>query len=148
MAKIRLQESGKNSQSRRVFPLLGDRYFLGRSSSCDIQLQNPLVSQTHCSLRRDPDHPNQFFIRDEGSSNGIYLQRRRLKSYRLQHGDEITLGPPELVDVPKLVYFNPPPLWLKGMRTFFPLVFCFFSSSPGRSPGNGAKFPLNPCPVA
>ncbi len=93
VAKIRLQDMGNDSQSRRVFPLLGDRYFLGRSSSCDIKLENPLISQTHCSLRRDPDHPNQFLIRDEGSSNGIYLQRRRLKSYRLHHGDEITFGP-------------------------------------------------------
>ncbi|MBE9202994.1 PBP1A family penicillin-binding protein [Synechocystis salina LEGE 06099] len=146
VAKIRLQESGKNSQSRRVFPLLGDRYFLGRSSSCDIQLQNPLVSQTHCSLRRDPDHPNQFFIRDEGSSNGIYLQRRRLKSYRLHHGDEITLGPPELVDVPKLVYFNPPPLWLKGMRTFFSTGILFFLIITGAIAWQWSKIPVKPMP--
>ncbi len=37
-----------------VYPLLGDRYLLGRSSqSCDIVIRNALVSQTHASVTRD-----------------------------------------------------------------------------------------------
>jgi hypothetical protein len=47
-----------------VYPLLGDRYLLGRSSqSCDIVIRNALVSQTHASVTRDraidPQHPDR-----------------------------------------------------------------------------------------
>ncbi|MGA1623489.1 MAG: transglycosylase domain-containing protein [Synechocystis sp.] len=114
VAKIRLQEGGRGSG--RIFPLLGDQYAIGRSSRCDIQLSNPLTSQVHCLLCRDPDNPQQFLIRDQGSSNGIYLERRRLKNYRLRHGDVITFGPPELANVPKIIYLNPPSGWIKGIR--------------------------------
>jgi penicillin-binding protein 1A len=45
-----------------VYPLLGDRYLLGRSSqSCDIVIRNALVSQTHASITRDPAIPRSGF---------------------------------------------------------------------------------------
>ena len=102
--------------SRRVYPLLGEQYYLGRSSRCEIRLDNILISHCHCSLRRDPANPQQFIIRDENSSNGLYMGRRRFKSHRLKHGDLITFGPPELVDAPQLRFLNPHPVWMKGFR--------------------------------
>ena len=100
-----------------IYPLLGDRYLLGRSSrSCDIVIPNPIVSQLHCSLNRDRQHPRTFLLKDEQSTNGTYLGKRRLKTLRLRHGDTITLGPPELATGATITYHSPPPQWVKWLR--------------------------------
>jgi penicillin-binding protein 1A len=101
-----------------VYPLLGERYLLGRSSkSCDIVIRNPVVSQVHLSLTRDQRRRNApFIIRDENSTNGIYRGKRRLNKLPLKHGDVLTLGPPELAAAVKIQYHNPPPWYVKTAR--------------------------------
>ncbi|MGB5770476.1 MAG: penicillin-binding protein, partial [Crocosphaera sp.] len=47
--EIRVKESPKDKVTS--YPLLGDRYIIGRSSRhTDIKVLNPIVSQVHCSL--------------------------------------------------------------------------------------------------
>jgi membrane peptidoglycan carboxypeptidase len=104
-------------QSAEVYPLLGDRYMLGRSSkSSDIVVRNPVVSQIHLSLSRDSSqrHP-VFIIKDENSTNGIYRGKRRVTTLELRHGDILTLGPPELAASVRLQYIDPPPLYVKAL---------------------------------
>ncbi|OLP16333.1 penicillin-binding protein [Leptolyngbya sp. 'hensonii'] len=97
----------------QVYPLLGDRYTLGRSSkSCDIVVRNPVVSQVHLSLERDRRRRTPFVIRDEQSTNGIYRGKRRIASKVVRHGDIFTLGPPELAQAVRIQYVDPPP-WYK-----------------------------------
>ncbi len=102
----------------RAYPLLGDRYVMGRSSKqCDIVVQTPIVSQVHGSLVRDSKRPgSNFTIRDEKSTNGVYIGKRRIKTLELRHGDTLTLGPPDLADAVLLKYQNPPPWYVKGVR--------------------------------
>ncbi|QOV24328.1 transglycosylase domain-containing protein [Anabaenopsis elenkinii] len=101
---------------REVYPLLGDRYILGRSSkSCDIVIRNPVVSQIHLSLSRDSTQRSPVFvIQDENSTNGIYLGKRRINRLELRHGDVFTLGPPELAASVRLQYFDPAPLHIRA----------------------------------
>jgi 1A family penicillin-binding protein len=100
-----------------VYPLIGDRYLIGRSSkSCDVVIRNPVISQIHASLERDRAHPNTFILKDENSTNGIYRGRRKLKTLPLRHGDVLTLGPPELAAAVRVKYHNPPPPAVKGLR--------------------------------
>ena len=107
-----LRVDDPESGQQETYPLLGDRYIIGRSSrSCDITIRNPLVSQIHCSLHRNRRHSQSFLLKDEGSTNGTYLGKRRLKEIPLRHGDTIAIGPPELANAVKLTYYNPPPLW-------------------------------------
>ncbi|WP_449419561.1 transglycosylase domain-containing protein [Phormidium nigroviride] len=102
------------------FPLLGDRYLLGRSSkSCDIVIRNPVVSQVHLSLSRDSVKRSPFVLRDEDSTNGIYRGKRRIKSISLRHGDIFTLGPPELAAAVTIQYVNPPAWYVKAFRYGF-----------------------------
>jgi len=106
-----------DADQAETHPLVGDRYLLGRSSNqTDIVVRNPVVSQVHLSLSRDPAQPRQFIIKDEKSTNGIYMGRRRLKTLMLRHGDVLTLGPPELADGVQLRYHNPPPKWVRGLQ--------------------------------
>ncbi|MEO0926203.1 MAG: transglycosylase domain-containing protein [Cyanobacteria bacterium J06643_13] len=107
----------KEAQGKKQkYPLVGDRYTLGRSSRCDITIRNPVVSQTHLILKRNRKKPRSFIVQDEKSTNGIYRGKRRLKSLSLYHGESFTLGPPELAAGVTIEYLNPPPLWLYAIR--------------------------------
>lgn len=113
-----------------VYPLLGDRYILGRSSrSCDIVVRNPVVSQVHlCLVRYGGSRSRKFFISDEDSTNGIYLKRRRVGQLPLRHGDTITLGPPALANGVRLQYVDPPP-WYSRLLWYGFLSLCGMSAS-------------------
>ncbi len=115
VAELRIKKEGDKEEK---YPLLGDRYILGRSSrACDIVISNPVVSQTHCILERDRKNPVHFTISDENSTNGIYMGKRRVKNLSLRHGDSFTLAPPELANAVKIEYYNPPPVWAKILQT-------------------------------
>ena len=67
----------------------GERTTIGRSPECDIFLDDVTVSRKHAVLlRRD----NAFYIEDQGSLNGTFLNRRRIESGRLENGDELQIG--------------------------------------------------------
>lgn len=102
----------------RDYPLLGDYYLLGRSSSqCDIVVRSSIVSQKHLSLRRDgATSTSQFVLKDENSTNGVYIGNRRITTLPLRHGDKLTLGPPDLEEAIALSYINPPPTYVKALR--------------------------------
>ena len=110
-----VQDAG--AAKAEVYPLLGDRYMLGRSSkSCDIVVRNPVVSQIHLSLERYGRRQRSFLIKDENSTNGIYRGKRRLSSLVLRHGDILTIGPPELAASVRLEYVDPPPWYILAIR--------------------------------
>ncbi len=102
-----------------TYPLLGDHYLLGRSSSqCDIVAASPIVSQVHATLTRDPNRPGQpFVLKDRNSTNGIYRGKRRLQRIVMNHGDVYSLGPAELADAVTLRYLDPPPWYVKTARS-------------------------------
>ena len=103
---------------QQVYDLVGDHYVLGRSSkNCDIVVRSPLVSQTHLTLTRDRNQPgNPFVLKDKKSTNGTYCGQKRLKSFKLQDGDVLSLGPKELNDAVTLRFQNPAPWYLKTIR--------------------------------
>ncbi|MEH2388103.1 MAG: transglycosylase domain-containing protein [Nostoc sp.] len=109
-----VQDAG--ADKAEVYPLLGDRYILGRSSkSSDIVIRNPVVSQIHLSLSRNSTQRTPVFvIKDENSTNGIYRGKRRVSSLELRHGDILTLGPPELAASVRLQYVYPPAWYVKA----------------------------------
>ncbi|MCU0543332.1 MAG: transglycosylase domain-containing protein [Oscillatoriaceae cyanobacterium Prado104] len=113
-----VQDAG--ADKAEVYPLLGERYLLGRSSKAsDIVVRNPVVSHVHLSLSRDARRGTPFLLRDEDSTNGIYRGKRRIKSISLRHGDIFTLGPPELAAAVRIQYVDPPPFYLKFLRYGF-----------------------------
>ncbi|MFW6358486.1 MAG: PBP1A family penicillin-binding protein [Chroococcales cyanobacterium] len=105
-----------NASKADVYPLIGDRYLLGRSSKSDIVVRNPVVSQIHFSVTRDSNNRHKMILKDENSTNGIYIGQRRVSSFPLRHGDVFTLGPPELAQAVRIQYHYPPSPILKGLR--------------------------------
>ncbi len=145
--EIWVQDTG---DEREVYPLLGDRYILGRSSkSCDIVIRNPVVSQIHLSLSRDSTQRSPVFvIKDENSTNGIYLGKRRINRLELRHGDIFTLGPPELAASVRLQYFDPAPLHIKA-ATWAAYSIAGVSALVGLVIGvEWLKFSVRPLPTA
>lgn len=105
----------KNGQVKKaqMYPLLGDRYIIGRSSkNCDIVIRSPIISQTHCVIERDENNPQQFIIKDLNSTNGVYYNGQRYQSLTLFHHDLITLGPPELADAIEIRFDKSPTNWV------------------------------------
>jgi FHA domain len=65
------------------------RTLIGRSPDCEIFLDDVTVSRRHAELQREGD---TFTIRDLGSLNGTYVNRRRIESTVLEDDDEVQIG--------------------------------------------------------
>jgi hypothetical protein len=62
---------------------------IGRSPECDIFLDDVTVSRRHAEIAREDD---EFTIKDLGSLNGTYVNRKRIESASLQDDDEVQIG--------------------------------------------------------
>ena len=70
----------------------GEEWSLGRSDGCDITIDDTKASRKHCIITKSE---NQFFITDLGSSNGTYLNQKKMKANKiapLNSGDQIAIG--------------------------------------------------------
>src|SRR5260370_11812049 len=70
------------------FPL-GVRATLGRHPDNAVRLADREVSKEHASIER---LGSQFLLRDLGSSNGTFVNGRRIRELKLKGGDEVVLG--------------------------------------------------------
>ena len=62
---------------------------IGRSPECHVFLDDVTVSRRHAELTRDGD---TFSIKDLGSLNGTYVNRRRIETAVLENDDEVQIG--------------------------------------------------------
>ncbi len=67
---------------------------IGRSTSCDVQIYDPKVSRKHFVIRYGN---GAFFLQDQDSSRGTYINGERVMAQRLNDGDRIDLGDTSLV---------------------------------------------------
>ena len=80
--------SGGGMAGQSFQPAAG-RTLVGRSPECAIFLDDVTVSRRHAEIVRDGD---TFTIRDLGSLNGTYVNRRRIESAVLEDDDEVQVG--------------------------------------------------------
>jgi hypothetical protein len=71
-----------------IFPLGGETT-IGRSPECGIFLDDVTVSRKHAVLA---ERDGGFFIEDQGSLNGTFVNRKRVESARLEGDDELQIG--------------------------------------------------------
>ena len=67
----------------------GGRLVLGRSSGCQLVFADDTVSRRHAELRFDD---GRWMLRDLGSSNGTWVNGRRVLEAEVAPGDEVQLG--------------------------------------------------------
>jgi ABC transport system ATP-binding/permease protein len=68
----------------------GERTVLGRDASCDIVIEDLLVSRRHAELRRTSD--GRYELEDLGSRNGTFINGRRVQRQVLDELDLVTIG--------------------------------------------------------
>lgn len=62
---------------------------VGRHPSNEIRLNDREISKQHAVIE---ERAGEWYIRDLQSSNGTYVNNRRVQEVRLRHGDELLLG--------------------------------------------------------
>jgi pSer/pThr/pTyr-binding forkhead associated (FHA) protein len=85
-------QRGANAGSR--FLLNTESSTVGRHPDSDIFLDDISVSRRHAEFLRRPEGT---VVRDAGSLNGTYVNRRLVDEVLLQHGDEVQIGKFRLV---------------------------------------------------
>jgi hypothetical protein len=74
---------------RRLPPAVAGCVTLGRSSACALVFSDDTVSRRHAEIRVQDGH---WMLRDLGSSNGTWVNGRRVMEAEVAAGDEIVLG--------------------------------------------------------
>jgi pSer/pThr/pTyr-binding forkhead associated (FHA) protein len=62
---------------------------VGRDATCDIPIDNMGISRQHCAF---VEKGGAFTVQDVGSSNGTYVNGKRVAEHFLNDGDEVMLG--------------------------------------------------------
>jgi len=71
------------------FEPAGEKTTIGRHPDSDIFLDDITVSRNHAVLIQKPDG---FYIQDQGSLNGTYVNRARVETQKLTDGDQVQIG--------------------------------------------------------
>ena len=71
------------------FEISATRTLIGRSPDCDVFLDDVTVSRRHAEIVRED---GVYVIRDLGSLNGTFVNRRRIESSALSADDEVQIG--------------------------------------------------------
>ena len=69
---------------------MSEEMTIGRAAGCAVSIEDPLISQLHARIfRRD----GQYFIEDLGSTNGTFLNRKRVGGpIPIAANDRVALG--------------------------------------------------------
>ncbi len=76
---------------------LASKITIGRETDNNIVVDSKLASRYHCIIQQIQ---NQYFVKDEGSTNGTFVNGRRIppdKYVKLNVGDTVTVGGSNLV---------------------------------------------------
>jgi general secretion pathway protein A len=80
----------------RELPLKVGRVIIGRTIDNDLQVDSRFVSRHHCQIITGAEGS---VIEDLNSTNGIYVQGRRVRRYNLNDGDVVVIGKHEIMYV-------------------------------------------------
>jgi len=75
-------------------PVTQDYVHIGRDATNDITIPAPNVSRTHARIERRGD---ACLVRDLDSTNGTWLQGRRIDEHLLHNGDTLRIGDAQVV---------------------------------------------------
>ncbi len=82
------------------------RFTLGRSPNCDYLLSDPTASRYHAELQLEGE---RWILTDLRSTNGTYVNGRRVWQAEIGRGDHLAFGETEFVFDPALTVVLPPP---------------------------------------
>ena len=87
MPKIVIEKGSGRGDSFHIAP--GGKLLVGRACDADILLADTLVSRKHLHIEGREDG---FYVHDDDSRNGAYVNGERVREARVQPGDKIQAG--------------------------------------------------------
>ncbi len=87
-------------RTTRELPLKVGRIIIGRTADNDLQVDSRFVSRHHCQIVTGAEGS---MIEDLNSTNGIYVQGKRVRRYNLNDGDVVVIGKHEIMYVDERV---------------------------------------------
>ncbi|HTY95328.1 MAG TPA: FHA domain-containing protein, partial [Steroidobacteraceae bacterium] len=93
VGRIIVATEGRTTQE---LPLKVGRVIIGRTPENDLQVDSRFVSRHHCQIITGAEGS---VIEDLNSTNGIFVQGRRMRRYHLNDGDVVVIGRHELMYV-------------------------------------------------
>src|SRR5579859_6241192 len=85
-----------NAAVIKEIPFDKDSLSVGRKSDNDIVVDNPAISGHHCRIMKEGA---SFFVEDLESTNGTYVNEKRVQKAPLRHNDVIGIAKHALVFV-------------------------------------------------
>jgi pSer/pThr/pTyr-binding forkhead associated (FHA) protein len=79
----------KRDGQRKDFPITQKVTVLGRGEECGLKMPLPAVSRKHCEILKGGDN---LKVRDLASSNGTYVNNKRINETALKAGDRLVIG--------------------------------------------------------
>ena len=80
----------RNAATMELFELTPERsrWMIGSEPSCDLTIDDPFVSRTHCTIERRAS--GSVLVKDQGSRNGTFVRTKG--ALELYHGDYLFVG--------------------------------------------------------
>lgn len=69
-----------------------ERVLIGRAEDCDIRIAHGTVSRHHCVIEPIEDEPDEWVIRDLGSTHGLTVEGKPVKEAAVHPGLEVHMG--------------------------------------------------------
>jgi general secretion pathway protein A len=91
VGRILLASEGKTLMERELKP---GRLVIGRTPDNDLQIDSKFISRHHCQIVTQPD---SCLIEDLNSTNGIFVQSKRVRRHNLNDGDVVQVGQHEIM---------------------------------------------------
>ena len=91
VGRILLACEGRTVMERELKP---GRLVIGRTPDNDLQIDSKFISRHHCQIVTQPD---SCLIEDLNSTNGIYVQSKRVRRYNWNDGDVVQVGQHEIM---------------------------------------------------
>lgn len=88
----RLLPRSRHLEAALFLPESG-RYSIGRDPASDLPLRDASTSRAHAAIERSGD---SYRVTDLGSSNGTFVNGRKVTSARLRSGDQLRFGDEEI----------------------------------------------------
>ncbi|MFB3894275.1 MAG: FHA domain-containing protein [Phycisphaerae bacterium] len=80
----------KSNGQRKEFPITNPTTVIGRGENCDLRVPLSSVSRRQCELKLSGQ---QLRVKDLASSNGTYVNNKRINEVVMKAGDRLVVGP-------------------------------------------------------
>jgi len=91
MPSLRIEAPG---QKPKVYHLFKKITTVGKDAENDVVLEDPLIGETHAHLHFDG---KAYVVQTTHKQNALFINGRKKKKLRIEHGDKIRIGAFELV---------------------------------------------------